>query len=265
METVDEVDLLTSSPNRLAVLRAIDADESITVRGLADELGTTRRTVSRTLATLEEAGYILRHTPRGYRLTAKGAYLLESFDEFEDDVEVVSHVEPFLATVPDDEFDLDPMHLSSADVVVASEVSPYALVDRALDLRGDASTVREMSPAIERKSVGQLAGRLGGGSDVDVEIVTSPSALEVARTNDDYAPDHEVVRRSSSVRLFVHPDPFDHYLGIFDLTTAIAVSKDDRPYAMVIDETAPVREWATETFERYREEATPVEAYEPAD
>lgn len=259
MESVEEVELLTGSPNRLAVLRSLREDESVTVRELVEHLRTTRRTVSRTLSTLEEAGYILRNTPDGHRLTAKGAYVVRSFEAFENDVDRVSHLEPFLANVTSRTFDLDPAHLATAEVLAASEGSPYAIVDRVLELKKEASTIQEVTPAVERKSVGQLADRIRDGADIDAQIIVSPSAREALRTNQDYARDHEVAADADTVEFFVHPDSLDLYLAILEGTVAIAVTRGDRPHALVVSEEPAVREWALDAFERYRSAARPFE------
>lgn len=259
MDAIDELGFLTTSPNRIRILHRLEEGEPLTLRALDEAVDVTRRTVSRTLSALSESGYV-RQGADGYRLTAKGSYLTDCLDRVAEDIERIAAVEPVLANVPASVFDLDPVHLADAEVLVAPERSPYAILDRALELRRDATHVRELAPGVEGKSIAQLADRIRAGDDVHGAIIVPPSAMETAETHPDYEGDHLVNVEAGTIDFYAHPGIEELYLGILDDTVAVAVADDGRPRAMAITDASPVRDWAVETFEEFREEAAAVEA-----
>lgn len=259
MDPIEEIEFLTNSPNRFRVLRRLGAAEPLALRDIDETVDATRRTVTRTLSTLGESGYVLRDAD-GYRLTAKGSYLADRLDAVVADVERIVDVEPVLANLPASVFDLDPSYLADGEVLVAPERSPYAILDRALELRRNATRIHELAPGVEGKSISQLADRIRSGDDVEGEIIVPPGAMEAAESHPDYRGDHRVNAAAGTIDFFVYPEPPDLYLGIFDETVALAATEDDRPRAMVVSDATPVFEWAIETFGQFRADAAGAEA-----
>lgn len=249
----DELAFLTQSPSRLAILDAVRRDGAEFDRvEAARSLDVSRRTVSRALEAFVDRGYV-RDGGDGYDLTAFGAAVGRACEDVTADVAVAARIRPFLANVDRETVDLDPRHLADADLVVATESSPYAVFDRSLELRRSATCVRELAPGVEQKSVDQLAERVRAGEDLDVEVVLTADAAADAGSNPDYRSAHRTVLGAPDVEMFVHPEPFRFFLGVFDDAVALGASRDGHVHAMVVSGNAAVREWADRTYRTYRE------------
>ncbi|MFB6123154.1 MAG: helix-turn-helix transcriptional regulator [Haloferacaceae archaeon] len=257
-DVTDELAFLAQSRNRHEALSALRTTAPLDRYDLEDRLDASRRTVIRTLDALADRGYVT-DSDGEYRLTAYGSFLAARFAEFADDVRTVDRLAPFLSHVSADAFDLDPRHLADADVYVADAGSPYALLDRTLQLRREATRIREVAPAVEKKSVEQLARRVRNGDDVDVQVVLPESAAEAATSSPDYREDHLTALRSDDVEMYVVPDSVGTFVGVLDDTVAIATAKAGRPHALVVTTDDAAVAWAEETFARYRDRARPHE------
>lgn len=258
MSPQDAISLLTNSPTRAEVLsRILDGDAS-NVRDVAAEVDATRRTVSRAFSTLEEAGCLQNGTD-GYHPTVKGAVLLDAFETFRDRVETLQAVESIVANLPESAFGLTIDQLASADVLEAGAHSPYAILDRTLKLRREATHIREIAPDVEQKSVTQLAERIRAEEDLTVEIVIPEAAIEAAESNPVYADDHAVSAASDRAEFYLLPESVEFFVGIFDDTAAVGTMQNGRPYALAESDDPAFRDWAEETFEAFRATARKLE------
>lgn len=254
--TAGTLDLLTRSDNRVALLRALADGGPLDRYDLEDRLDVSRRTVTRALDTLAEEGYV-GERESGYALTAFGRLSVRAYREYSEEMSLLERYRPLLRDLDADRFVLDPELLRGADLTVASEASPYAILDRVLELRADATRIREFAPGIEDKSVRQLADRLRDGADLAAEVVLPPGALEAAQSHPEYGDDHRVAREAESVDFFVYPDRFSTFLGVLDDTVALAAGSDGRPSALAVSDRPELREWALDRFESLRREGTP--------
>jgi len=152
---------------------------------IKEHLDASRRTVIRTLDALAEEGFV-EQDEETYHLTALGSCISESYEELTAEVSLAQRLSPFLENIPDSEFDLDPWLLEDTELVVATEGSPYALLDRTLQLREDAMRIREIAPMIEKKSTDQLARRIQEKEPIEFDAVLSEAAVEAGRSNPDY-------------------------------------------------------------------------------
>lgn len=255
--SADTLRFLAQSDNRPATLAALRAAGPLDRDGIEARLDASRRTVIRTVEALTDEGYVEQVGER-YRLTALGATVYDAYEQLVDDVTVADRLEPLLANVPNEVFDLDPRLLSDAELVVATEGSPYALLDRSLTLRRGARRVREIAPMTEKRSIEQLADRIRAGEDFEFEAILSAATLEASRSNPEYADAFETTAASDAVDVAVYPEPVELFLCVADDTVAVGASKDDRPHAMVVTSNPRVREWAIDTFEAHWDRADPV-------
>jgi predicted transcriptional regulator len=251
------LELLARSDSRIELLRALADGGPLDRYDLEDRLDVSRRTVTRALDALEEEGYV-GERESGYALTAFGRLSVRAYREYSEEVSLLERYRPLLRDLDAGRFDLDPDLLRGADLIVASEASPYAILDRVLELRAEATRIREFAPGIEDKSVRQLADRLRDGADIAVELVLPPGALEAALSHPEYGDDHRVAREADSVDFFVYPDRFAAFLGVLDDTVALAAGSGGRPSALAVSDRPDLREWALDRFRTFRREATPL-------
>lgn len=252
------VEFLCQSENRVAVLRAL-ADGGRQDRYALEEcVDATRRTILRTVNALAERGFV-EETDEGIGLTALGRHVVTHYERLIDELALEPDVEGFLAAVPADAIDVDLERLRTGEVTAAAPGSPFAPLDRSLELRADASEIRELAPGIERRSVEQLAERVTEDDDLTVEIVVTEDVLAAVDDGAPYGDAHETVLAADAVDMAVHPGPFEVAVGIADeVVFLVAENGDGQPSAILESDDPVVRQWATAVVDRYRDEARPL-------
>lgn len=252
------IEFLCQSPNRGAVLRALADGGRQDRYALEERVDATRRTILRTVNALTERGFV-EETEEGIGLTALGRHVVTHYERLVDELALEPDVEAFLSAVPADAIDVDVERLRTGEVTSAAPGSPYAPLDRTLELRADASEIRELAPGIERRSVEQLAERVTADDDLTVEIVVTEDVLAAADEGAPYGDAHETVLAADAVDMAVHPGPFEIAVGIADeVVFVVAEDGEGQPSAILETDDPRVREWATAVVDRYRAEARPL-------
>lgn len=255
----DDVAYLLRSEARVDVLERASDGGPCERAALIDDGARSRRTIKRALDGLEGRGLIAVDAG-SVALTALGRCVLEGYRSMVDAVEVSVDLGPVLRRIPADAFDLPASDLAGAEVVTASEGSPYAPIDRVLALRRDATELRELSSIVLKESAEQLADRAREGGDLDVHVVLERAAVEAATANPDYREAFEAIQGAPSVAVSVYDGSFPYLLVIADDAVAIGVEEDERPVAVAVSRSATVREWAEVQFRAFDDEASPIEA-----
>ena len=248
---------LAQSDTRVAVLQLLNERGRLDRYEIEQDLDVSRRTVIRTIDALADNGYVLNETDT-YELTALGALVAASYNEFASTVETAHQLEPFLAHLPDDSFDVDPRQLDDAEIMVVNEASPYALVDRTVSLWQDISQIQHMSPMVEHKSVHQLADRLEENEDLAGDAIIPKPALETMQQHPNYREGYQRIVACDRLTLHVYPDTVPYMLCITDDTVAVGVAKDGKPYAQLIADHPQLRQWANDTFDNYLNQCRPL-------
>jgi predicted transcriptional regulator len=254
----DLLAFLSQSTNRAEILKLLRDEEGLDRYEIGEQVEVSRRTVIRTLNTLTEHGCVAE-SDGSYRLTAFGSVLIESYQRFAEETELASDLAPFLTHMPDGVLDLDLQHFEDAELITATEGSPYAVLDRTLAIRRQASEIRELSPIIEQKSIAQLAQRIRNGEPVSVEVVLSESALEASEIHPDYQEHQQLVSQADQTDIYLASIDIPFLLCIADDTVAIGVTNDGKPHALVVSTNADVKQWAEQTYETYQEHVQQVE------
>jgi predicted transcriptional regulator len=257
-EAEAELEFLLRSDNRTALLGVLDEAGPLDRYELEDRVDASRRTITRILDTLSERGY-LSERDGAYALSAFGTAIAEAYGAYRETAALVDRYRPLLRHLDSEVIDLDPSLLRGAELTVATDTSPYALLDRVLQLREGADRIYEMAPSVEAKSVGQLAERVEDGEAVEVEVILPPAAVEDARTHPEYAEAHRTIRTTDGIEMYVYPEPFSVVLGIVDGTAVLGVSVDGRPHALVESARPAFVEWAERSLDSFRREAAPIE------
>jgi predicted transcriptional regulator len=247
---------VAASEHRVALLSGLRESGAADRETCYEWCDASRRTVTRALADFADREWVRESNGR-YRLTGLGRAVAAGYERCEERVAAAQRLAPFLSRVPGDDFDLDPWHLRDADLVVGGPGTPTAPVDRALELRSDATRIRDLSPIVARESVAQLAERLES-ADLDVEAVVSERAVRSALSNPDYESLLAEVRGAEGHSLYVTADPVPFVLGVFDDVVALGATEDGHPHALVVSDAEPVVEWALAFFSAARDDAMPV-------
>ena len=248
---------LAQSDTRVAVLELLNERGGLDRYEIEQELDVSRRTVIRTIDALADNSYVVNETDT-YELTALGATVAASYNEFASTVETAHQLEPFLAHLPDDSFNVDPRELDDAELLVASEASPYALIDRTISLRQETSHLRHMSPIIEKKSLEHLAQQLQHDDELTGDAIIPKQALDSWEDHPDYNDAYQHIINVDRLTLHVYPDTIPYMVCLTDDAVAVGVAKDGNPRAQLIADHPQLRQWATDTFENYLNQSKPL-------
>lgn len=256
----DELEFLLRSENRTGLLVALREGQPLDRYDLETRLDASRRTVSRALDALTERGYIAE-SEAGYALTAYGATMVDAYRDALHRGQVAEQYRPLLEHLDTRTFDLDPALLEGAELTVAGEASPFALLNRTLELREGASRVREVAPGIEKASVEQLGQRVRDKEEFEMEVVLPPGAVDAVEEDADFGKDHITARESSAVDFYVTDGPVRTFVGVMDDTVALATGVDGQPEALVESDDPELRAWAEARIDEIRDAATPLPEY----
>lgn len=249
-----EMAFLSRSDNRTQLLSALRSDQPLDRDGIEQAVDSSRRTVARTLNKLDDRNYI-HHTDEGYRLTGYGGELIETYEEYTERVRIAERYQPVLGNVDGEFLEFDLSALQGASLFVADDASPYALLDRTLELRKEATRIRELAPAVEKRSLEQVRERIQRDDLETFEVILTAETAEVAFSHPEYDP----VTTVDGVRQYVYDGEFPLFVAVIDDTVLLGVTVDQKPSAMIETTDETIREWAEETIDEFRAAAVPLE------
>lgn len=249
---------VSASPNRVSALQVLFEEGPKDRYELETEMDASRRTVTRTIQSLEEHGFVSRES-EGYQLTQLGAFLASTLDECMRNIDLAEHLSPFFRNVPDGLVDVELDRFRDADMLVADQGSPFLLLDRSLELRADARQIREVAPGVERRSIEQLVERIRDGEAVDVGVVLDEKAIAAAESNDTYDSLHQELLDADAVDLYCAAESVPLFVGLFGDTATLIAEKDGRPHAMIETTDDTVYDWAESFYETVKRAASPLD------
>lgn len=253
----DTLAFLSQSTNRAAVIQLLQEEEPLDRYEIEEQVEASRRTVIRTVDALIDHGYVSEKNG-SYRLTAFGAALIDSYEQFVTEAKQAHELGPFLRHLPSDVLDIELQHFEDAELITATAASPYAAIDRVLAIRRQASRIRELSPIVEQKSIEQLAQRIRDNESVSVEVVLSESAVEASEDHPDYHETQQLITQAAQTSISVASTEIPFLLCIADETVAVGTTKESRPHSLLVSTNVDVKQWAEETFNMYQKAAQPV-------
>lgn len=251
----DELEFLLGSGNRTELLLTLERAQPLDRYDLEDRVDASRRTVTRVLGALNERGYI-QEADAGYSVTAFGASVAQAYRDCRQQVDLATEYRPLLEHLDTQALDIDLEILKGAELTVASETSPFVVLNRTLELRAAAGHIREAAPGIEKQSVEQLASRVQNGEDLEMEVVLPPDAVETVEERGAFAGDHGVARDADAVEFYVAPEPFSVFVGVMDDTAVLAAGEGGDPLALAESDRPAFREWAESRLDEFRDAAT---------
>ncbi|WP_416838426.1 helix-turn-helix transcriptional regulator [Haloferax sp. DFSO52] len=253
---LDAALFLARSENRVRALNAL-TERPYDRADLAETLGISRVTAQRTLdifityrwATVEN---------RCYRATELGEVVFAEFESMLETLETTQRLAVVTPWLPR-EFDVDVRRLTTARITLPASGDPTAPLRRATELMGNATAIRGVGSGIA-SDVLRTNHRAVVEDGQSFEVVFSGGVLDVI------AADKQMSRWLSELleaggTIYRHETP-DLLLGEFDRDVIFMGVADESgtPQGAIESSDPAVREWFETTFERYRTEATPVDA-----
>ncbi|MFB6195426.1 MAG: helix-turn-helix transcriptional regulator [Haloplanus sp.] len=248
---------LVGSTTRPDTLTALRDQDRLSIRALEDRVAASRRTLKRTLGAMESRGWV-RNVDGAYELTSLGAAILSAYDRFRDHERIAEQFRPFLERTPGAVF--DPSIDALADATIRYPDDPESSIDRLVELRADASRLRECAPFLLLESVRQLADRItDDGPSPDVTLVIGDGTPTTDQYTAEYCERFATLAAADSVDIHLHSDiPFP--FGVFDgHAFAGAMEPDGMPHAMIESDHPELVDWAERTFDDYLAAADPLE------
>lgn len=255
-QALEAAEFLARSENRVAVLFALEG-ASLERAEVMEATDTSQVTVGRILADFEERGWLTR-ADGNYKLTAIGAMVAESLASFLDALDAGTHLQPVAEHLPTEAFDFELARLASATIIQPGPADPNAAMRTAARQVADSDHLRVLTHGFSTLVTDVLADRVEAG-EVRVEAVFAPEVYEAMLSAPDVTENLERLLAADDATLYRTDGEVPHILAIFDDGLGMGVDDDmGRPVAVLDVSDAVVRDWAIETFEHYRSNATEV-------
>lgn len=262
-ESIEKIDTLACTENRIQILTRVAEERSMTSRELREELDADRTTVKRNLDELVAHGW-LENTNPAYTITPCGELVVAEFNHLLERMQRIARLEPFMRWVDVDDFDFDLYELVDAEVTVASSGDPYAPVNEHVEALKTADDVRTLLPSVGHEALEVTVERIEE-ADPSYDLIVEPACAETLQEASQYEALFEEVIASGAVDVSLYEGTIPYYLGILDDTVQIGVEDDEGiPRAMIETDSNAIRTWAERTYAEYKAETTPLGA-DPSD
>jgi predicted transcriptional regulator len=249
--TEEVVDVLASRDDILGALASGPQD----IRDLRDELECSRSTAYKAVRELQTEE-LAEDVDGDYRLTLLGRLLFRRYRRFLAETDDLLDIRDVLAALPAD-LPIDPALFSDATVYVADAIAPDRPVDALESFIGEATRFRTFTP-VQRARYHSYATDLLESRDVVIEMVVERDVIEYAISN-----------HPEEMRAILENENTTHYetdaslpfglVAMDDPERRVGVTLyDDRKHlqAFVVSDDPGAYEWAEETYESYRQDAT---------
>lgn len=249
------IDMLGVVLDRFPFMEALGAEPK-EKRTLVSDLDCSRSTVDRGIRDLEALD-LVAYVDGCYQLTPLGEAVATGVADLAATVDLRLQYEPFLEWMPEDEFDLELELLRDADLVLPEQGDPYAMINRHVTVIEQTDDLQCVLPVVglhaykaSHKQIMENGAR--------VEAVVSPEAADTLQSAPEYAKLTEEMAATGRYELHQYDGDIPYFVGLLDDTVQIGVDEAGEPRALVETDNAEVQDWATATFEEYKQQAAPI-------
>lgn len=255
---LEEIEFLALSPNRVEALTLL-AEEPRTRRELAELTDASQPTLGRILGDFQERTWVIRDGS-DYVATATGQLVAAGFTELLDVLDTEATLRGVVRWLPTDALEFDLRRLSSATVTTPSQVRPNAPVKRALDLLREAEDVRIFSYAFNEQSLDVIHDRTAEGAQT-FRGVFAASAIDALADDSQLRARLVELLDTKTVEIRITDEAVPLATTVADDTVHLFLRDDNGLLQASLDVAdEAVHDWASERFERYWAEATPLAA-----
>lgn len=261
-EELEEIEFLALSANRIAVLRAL-ADRPHTRTDLARSTDASQPTLGRVLGDFEDRRWVKR-TEDGYVATATGRMVAEGMGELLAILETDRTLQPIMEWLPTTAMDFDFRCLRGATVTVPNRTRPSAPLRRELDLVSESASVRICSHTFNERSLAAVRERvLNSPSEFEFAGVFSRTAIDALAADSTLRSDLGELLDATNAAIRVHGGEVPVAVTVADDQVNMLLRDDAGVLRAALDtDDSAVRSWARGTYERYWDEATPLDSDE---
>ncbi|SEL81102.1 helix-turn-helix transcriptional regulator [Haloferax larsenii] len=253
---LEEIEFLALSPNRVEALTYL-TETAHTRRELVELTGASQPTLGRILHDFEDRGWIEREDG-AYRATVTGTLVSRGFSELVEILDTDLELRPIVRWLPAEAISFDLEHLTEATITKPSRVRPNAPVKRVLDLLGTATDVRVVSYAFNEQSLELISERTASG-DQEFDGVFSSTAIDALADDSQLRDQLRDLLTAENATIRISEESIPVAMTITDSTVHLFLRDDNGILQASLDVDEPeVYSWATELFERYWNDATPL-------
>lgn len=254
---LEDIAYLARSANRVALLDALTSG-AYGRRELGDLTGVATTTIGRILNECQERGWVERTSNGTYTATATGALVVREFTPLVDSMDTIRTLGEAATWVPTDELSVGIEHFADATVRRSPANAPHDTVEYLADCFREASSVRVLTflvappPVVDALVEGIVDGHL------TAEIVLAGGLVEFLRDQDD--PPDWADYLDDGVTVYRYDEHIPCHLFLFDAKVLIMNDRPPGGGGFVVSEDETVLAATNELFERYRDDAEPVDA-----
>ena len=254
--TLEEVEFLVRSPNRVDVLRLL-AEDHQTRNELAAETDASQATLGRILTDFQERSWV-RQLGAEYVATGTGRLVASGISDLLQIIETERELRGIVEYLPTHAMDFDLRHLADATIVTPSQTRPDAPVSRVVDLLGVGSDVTVFSHAFNHQSLAAVHERVTTGEQTFRGVFSEDAveALADDATLTGYLVD---LLDAEDAALRVRTEDIPIAVTTVDDVVHVILRDDSGVLQASLDtDDDAVRSWARDTFDHYWRTADPL-------
>lgn len=252
-EAVTTIEYMVRSPHRVRILQKLSS-EPTTFEEITGDLEAANRTVKRAFELLKAEGWV-SEAEAEYRLTPVGVVFADRVLSCVNETRTILTLKPFFEQVSPNEEDVDVELLLGSDIEVITQQpgTPYAPIERTIELLSDTTTTHTLAPMIASIYADRYY-RLITANGMTAATVLTCEVADYIRTES--TPEMEQVLDTGNVEVFVYEEDLPFGLLVVDDSVAVgAYDEYGTMRALLVSDSEAVREWAMSTFERYKEDS----------
>ena len=255
-EVIGHLEFLARSTNRIQILELLANHAHAGKDELQASIEADRTTLTRNLDALDERGWIRTGNPT-CTITPAGRDIVDEFLDLEETVEVAARFQEFFRWLSADELDLDIRELADARLFSSASGDPLAMVNRHVEkIRGIKHERALLS--LTGLHAYEAAHEQVVENDAQIELVVDQNVADTFQSDSRYKELTSEMATTGRFDVYVYNGRIPYALCLLDETVQIGVDEEGEPRALLETESAAVRDWAEETYEAYKAQATQV-------
>ena len=252
---LEHIRYLSDSEHRITVLELL-LETPQTQTDLRERAEASTATVSRVVRSFEDRDWVRRRNG-SYELTPVGRFVATEFIALHDRLEAVERLQDIVEWLPTEIVDLGLDCLVDASLTFPTSNNPMATIERTTELGRHASMSRALSHYLPTMCMDGHLAALNEGTQTLVSVFNRGIYETIAGSSPEGSQKVLEVLDSARATLYVYEGDVPYALGIMDEVVYVGVENDMGVMVGLIETTDQrVFDWAVDTFEDYRDEAT---------
>jgi predicted transcriptional regulator len=255
---LDDAEFLVRSKHRVGVLQRL-GESPCHRHELHAELDVPQSTLGRVLGDFQDRNWI-RRGGAVYELSPLGRMVVDELSSMLETLTAVQRLQEVMHSLPTAEMDFDHRHFRDASVTTANAHGVRAVIGRKIAQVRSAEDLQVLTNVGGAEAL-ELLRQVVVEDAHTLRAVFPRSLFDEVRSD---AVQSELLREmlaSGRADLFVFDGTFPHVVAVSDGSdVGICLFDGEMPVAHVQTDDERIRAWATDTFDRYAAQSTPISA-----